>query len=608
MVIKDDRDDPKSMEVLQELENIDDECDEKGILFVKIDDDSLAKEYGIDDELPTLVYFENKIPSVYQGDLMNEEKVLEWLVRQMNTDEIEEVSHEMLDNLVEKHNHIAVLIYKSKDKQSEKVLKELGKKIIIDSIVWHFRCFPNNNLKNIFSEHIDDDCDEKGIVFVKTDDKEAAEKYGIKKLPVVLFFKFQIPSQYNGDIMNEEQVLKWFVDQQETDEIEDVNSRTLKSLIDSSESLAVLFYDGDSPKSAIVLKDLEEIDDDADRYDIPFVKIDDDAIAKEYGLDDELPILVYFENRLPTVYEGDLTKEELVLKWLIKQKTEDTVEEVTEEILEDLIQEREYVLVFFAPNNCKECDDILAKCLETIDDDTDEHGILLVTTDDLNIAKKQAKVNKFPALVLFRNGEPVQYKGDLRKPDSILKWVTSEEALDKPDEIEEVNHKMLDKMLEKSPYIAVLFSKEKCSECDKVLTELENIDHIAEENDIDFVKVKDPKLAKEYNIVTFPTLIFFRNRFPQFYEGNLKDEDTVLKWLIDNKVAKEDVIELVDRHMLEVLLDDIDYITVFFYDADDCKNCKQILQELENIDDDTDKHGIHFVSGFLPFILILLFC
>jgi len=34
ILTKDDRDDPKSMEVLQELENIDDECDEKGILFV----------------------------------------------------------------------------------------------------------------------------------------------------------------------------------------------------------------------------------------------------------------------------------------------------------------------------------------------------------------------------------------------------------------------------------------------------------------------------------------------------------------------------------------------------------------------------------------------
>lgn len=116
--------------MLKELENIDDECDEKGIFFVKIDDDNLAREYGIDDELPILVYFENKIPSLYQGDLKNEEKVLEWLIRQTKTDEIEEVSSEILDTLIDKYPHLAVLIYKPNDKQSEKVLKALGNCII----------------------------------------------------------------------------------------------------------------------------------------------------------------------------------------------------------------------------------------------------------------------------------------------------------------------------------------------------------------------------------------------------------------------------------------------------------------------------------------------
>ena len=48
------------------MEHIDDECDQKGVTFVKIDNPNEAKEYGID-EFPTLVYFENKIPSVYDG-------------------------------------------------------------------------------------------------------------------------------------------------------------------------------------------------------------------------------------------------------------------------------------------------------------------------------------------------------------------------------------------------------------------------------------------------------------------------------------------------------------------------------------------------------------
>lgn len=51
---------------MAELENIDDDCDEHNIAFVKIDDAEEAKEYGID-ELPTLVLFEKKIPHVYDG-------------------------------------------------------------------------------------------------------------------------------------------------------------------------------------------------------------------------------------------------------------------------------------------------------------------------------------------------------------------------------------------------------------------------------------------------------------------------------------------------------------------------------------------------------------
>ena len=100
-------------------------------------------------------------------------------------------------------------------------------------------------------------------------------------------------------------------------------------------------------------------DDEADDLNINFVKLDDDSVAKKYGLLDELPILVYFEKQLPTIYEGSLTEEENVLKWLTKQVKEDTIEEVTEEILEKLIEKNSHVLVFFAPNNCKECDKIL---------------------------------------------------------------------------------------------------------------------------------------------------------------------------------------------------------------------------------------------------------
>lgn len=63
--------------------------------------------------------------------------------------------------------------------------------------------------------------------------------------------------------------------------------------------------DKDDPRSKEVLKELENIDDDADAHDLPFIKIDDDEVARSYGIDDELPLLVYFEKEIPNIYEGE---------------------------------------------------------------------------------------------------------------------------------------------------------------------------------------------------------------------------------------------------------------------------------------------------------------
>lgn len=62
----DDKDQKKSQKVLAELENIDDECDQNDIAFVKIDNDEEAKEYGVE-SLPALIFFEKRIPHIYDG-------------------------------------------------------------------------------------------------------------------------------------------------------------------------------------------------------------------------------------------------------------------------------------------------------------------------------------------------------------------------------------------------------------------------------------------------------------------------------------------------------------------------------------------------------------
>ncbi|XP_063877634.1 uncharacterized protein LOC135109832 isoform X10 [Scylla paramamosain] len=563
-----DEDSQESQMVVAELENIDDECDAKGISFVKIDNDDEAKEYGID-TLPTLVYFEKGVPSVYSGNLLTEEEVLDWLVHQVEEDEIEEVTDEMLDRLIGRTEHLAVLFYDKDSRRSRKVLAEL--------------------------ENIDDECDGRGVYFVKIDNYAEAIEYGIDTIPTLVYFESEIPYIFEGDLMKEEEVLYWLFHHVDHEEIADVTDEMLGKLIANEPFLAVLFYDKEDAEDHEVLAELENIDDDCEQAGVPFVKIDNDAEAKEYGID-ELPTLVYFENRIPSIYEGDLSNEQEVLAWLMEQKTTDTIEEVTDEILDDLIANFEYVVVYFS-GKCEEgqkCDKILDE-LENIDDDTDDHGMHFVTTEETGLANEYG-IKNLPALVLFRNGEPVVYKGDISNEEAVLKWVTSEDTLQIPNQIEEVNQRMLERILNISDNVAVFFYDEDDMKSKKILIELENIDDDCDDIGIDFVKISDEGIAQEYDIASMPALVYFRHRFPQIYEGDMFDEDGLLEWLIDNKdKGPASIIEEVDGKMLQTLVDTFEYLVVYFYD-DNCPTCETVLAELETIDDETDEVGIQFVK------------
>lgn len=103
------------------------------------------------------------------------------------------------------------------------------------------------------------------------------------------------------------------------------------------------------------------------------------------------------------------------------------------------------------------CDTVLAE-LEKIDDDTDSFGVDFVKINDKRVAK-QYGISKFPALTYFREKEPIIYEGDLMDEEGVLDFLTSLEAMDLPDRIEEVNSKILMKIIEDTDYVAVLFCK-----------------------------------------------------------------------------------------------------------------------------------------------------
>lgn len=76
------------------------------------------------------------------------------------------------------------------------------------------------------------------------------------------------------------------------------------------------------------------------------MKTQDYSIAELYGIS-EYPVLVYFEENVPNVYEGSLSEEEEVLQWLIQQKTEDRIELITRVMLETMVEETQYLAVYF---------------------------------------------------------------------------------------------------------------------------------------------------------------------------------------------------------------------------------------------------------------------
>lgn len=51
------------------------------------------------------------------------------------------------------------------------------------------------------------------------------------------------------------------------------------------------------------------------------------------------------------------------------------------------------------------------------------------------------------------------YEGDLTQADMVLDWLTSQDVFEIKNEIEEVNKKMLEKLLEENEFVTVFFCK-----------------------------------------------------------------------------------------------------------------------------------------------------
>lgn len=96
--------------------------------------------------------------------------------------------------------------------------------------------------------------------------------------------------------------------------------------------------------------------------------------------------------------------------------------------------------------------------LEEIDGEADLFGIDFVKICSADAAAQHG-LHSLPALMYFRKKIPMVYDGDLTQADRVLDWLTSQDVFEIKNEIEEVNRKMFEKLLEENEFVTVCFCK-----------------------------------------------------------------------------------------------------------------------------------------------------
>ena len=147
-------------------------------------------------------------------------------------------------------------------------------------------------------------------------------------------------------------------------------------------------------------------------------------------------------------------------------------------------------------------------------------------------------------------------------------------------------------MTEKFDSLGVIFVDDDNKEQMSLALELEK--HMAEilDKDLDVVLVDDEEYAREdLGLGDPPTLVHFSNDIPSVYYGQ-ETSEAVLNWLILQK--KTETIEVVTQHILSDLIENQEFVAVFFSGNQCLELCTDVLRGLEEIDGDLDSIGETF--------------
>ena len=554
--------------VFRVLETIDDELEKKGIEFVKCSDENIKDTYALN-KIPSLVYFENKIPIEFDGKLNDGKDIRAWFNEELESMLIRTVDEDTLERLVETSDDIFAIFYDSKKKKQRKFM---------DGI-----------------DTIDDEAEKLEIFMVKVDDPVTARHYGLYQLPAVIYFEDGIPNIYEG-AQSPRAILNWLEEQKTSNGIEEVNGVLLDRLIKEEEYVAAVFLseciDDDKLVCDELIENLEEIDDELDKIDILLVKLDEPQYAKVHKIK-TFPTIGLFRNGDLAIYDGKVGEAMSVMKWLTdldNLKIEGQIEEVGIPLLEMLIDKETNIFSLLYDEGDRRAAKII-KEMESIDDNLENDKVVLVKCSDEGV-DDHFGIGYLPRLVYFENGIPEMYPGAEVNAAEVLKWIALKLSESK---LKLVSRAVVETLIIKREHIGIFFINDDKEGGHKVLKDIEDDIYTLETEELAFILVDEPEFAEELGL-ELPSLIHFTEQIPNVFRGDLESKETIIQWLIDNK--EESSIEKVTVQILEELIEDEEYIAVLYTGS--CKEyenvCEEVLEFLENVDDELDDKGIAFVQ------------
>jgi len=192
----------------EKIANLKQITNELDIRLASTSDLALVSEYNLN-SLPSLVFYRNTVPLLYEGIVSEEENILEWLVQNRHsgdssTNQIENISAKSLQTMISNLKMVLVFNYLSISSENQLTLKIL--------------------------EKLDDRCSFRAIHFVKK---------GSETESSIILYKNHVPTEYKGNLLEEAEIAKWIEQQLETSsEMAPLNDLT--SLINEMKNVLIV--------------------------------------------------------------------------------------------------------------------------------------------------------------------------------------------------------------------------------------------------------------------------------------------------------------------------------------------------------------------------------